>query len=247
MMLALWLSMSCAVNWRGGWTVGPRLLGAAPPFFAFGAVYALEWFATDVRFGFSGRAARVFARGVAGGLCLASVFNLGAVSLVTNTVPPEVTRPLMRLAWPLLRGGFVPHHAGELFGWDSPTIFYGFFACGVGAALLVALWPSGERPGLLAARMLAVVLLFAAGMQPALSRPRASALRGNIDRLREFSKGWEPAGRDYVSLARERAEHEGQTQPCLWYALSEQEGALGWDEDAERDEKRASVPHSACR
>src|SRR5258706_16373330 len=39
-MAALWTTVSAANNWRGGWTVGPRYLGAAPPFFAYGALCA---------------------------------------------------------------------------------------------------------------------------------------------------------------------------------------------------------------
>ena len=49
-MVALWTTVSAAINWRGGWTVGPRYLGAAPPFFAAGAVLALECWAGRAAF-----------------------------------------------------------------------------------------------------------------------------------------------------------------------------------------------------
>ena len=39
---SMWRTVSAALHWRGGWTIGPRYFGAAPPFFAFGAVGALN-------------------------------------------------------------------------------------------------------------------------------------------------------------------------------------------------------------
>ena len=101
-MLVFFLTASAASVWRGGWTIGPRLLGAAPPFFAFGALVTLEGFARK------GRWRRATARGVAGGLAIASAVTIGLVALVYNTprsrspgrsrrsrsVPPRGLRPL---------------------------------------------------------------------------------------------------------------------------------------------------------
>ena len=38
----LWAVSAGFIHWRGGWTVGPRYLAAAPPFFSFGAACGLE-------------------------------------------------------------------------------------------------------------------------------------------------------------------------------------------------------------
>src|SRR5450631_2137808 len=109
-MAALWTTESAAINWRGGWTIGPRYLGAAPPFFAFGAVVALE--------ALSGKSSfrRAIARAAASGLALSSLLQSGLVSCLYNTIPESVTRPLPQLVIPLLRLAYVPHHALELVG-----------------------------------------------------------------------------------------------------------------------------------
>ncbi len=115
-MLVLWLTVSAAINWRGGWTIGPRYLGAAPPFFAYGALCGLE--------GIAGRSPkrRAFVRGLAGGAALASVLTIGVVGMHFNTIPEEIVRPLTQFTWPLVLAGFVPHHALELFGVTSPVV-----------------------------------------------------------------------------------------------------------------------------
>ncbi len=109
-MLLLWLALSSANNWRGGWAVGPRLLGAAPPFFAFAAAWGLARL--------SQRAPRLrpglFA--LAAGLLLAGVLRIGLISVVYPSVPEDVSRPLEQLVWPLVRAGYVPHNFAELVG-----------------------------------------------------------------------------------------------------------------------------------
>jgi hypothetical protein len=57
-MLSMWLIMSGAIEWRAGWTIGPRYLGAAPPFFAFGAVCALEALSRGIQRGWARAIAR---------------------------------------------------------------------------------------------------------------------------------------------------------------------------------------------
>lgn len=109
-MLALWLALSAANNWRGGWAVGPRLLGAAPPFFAFGAAWGMQrllaWRPSWRPW--------VLATGV--GLVWAGVLRTGLVSVVYPSIPEDVSRPLEQVVWPLLRAGQVPHNVGELIG-----------------------------------------------------------------------------------------------------------------------------------
>src|SRR5262249_44191485 len=66
------MSVVCGVNagfieWRAGWTVGPRYLVVCTPFFAFGGALALERLAEGSR----GR--RAIARGIGGGLALAGI------------------------------------------------------------------------------------------------------------------------------------------------------------------------------
>ena len=76
------------VEWRGGWTVGPRYLVACGPFFAFGAACTME------RLAGSNRARRAIVRGVGGGLALASVLTIGTVGLVFDTLPESICAPV---------------------------------------------------------------------------------------------------------------------------------------------------------
>src|SRR5207245_1744748 len=84
--------LSGMAGWRGGWSVGPRYLSPLPPFFAMGALIALELAAR------ASDLARTVARGVAVGLAAAGALSLGLVSILFDTVPEETTRPLAQLA-----------------------------------------------------------------------------------------------------------------------------------------------------
>ena len=109
-MLLLWLALSSANNWRGGWAVGPRLLGAAPPFFAFAAAWGLDKLASwRPKLG-------PWLLALSVGLVLAGSARIGIVSVVYPSVPEDVSRPLEQLSLPLLRGHLVPHNVGELVG-----------------------------------------------------------------------------------------------------------------------------------
>jgi hypothetical protein len=241
MMLALWVAMSAAVNWRGGWTVGPRFLGPAPPFFAFGAVCALELLSRQRRFW------RVLARGLACGLCLASVCTLGFVSLVVTSIPEDVTLPLAGMALPLARAGFVPHHAAELFGWTTPTFWYFTVACAIGAPLVALLWPAGDRGWQLLFRSSISIIAFVLAMGPELSGFDPSQPDANSLNVAEFARGWEPANRDFVSVLRERAELEGANQPCLWHQLAQLERTVALNPEAARDDARSRTSKTECR
>ncbi|WP_394824065.1 hypothetical protein [Pendulispora albinea] len=239
-MLALFVPISGAVNWRGGWTLGPRFFGAAPPFFGYGALVALEHLAQRRPW------QRALARGVAGGLALAGVVQLGFVALVFNTYPESVTRPLPQVALPLARLGFVPHHAGELVGWRSPAFWYFVVACLAIAALLAALWPVSDRVGTYALRLGAMGAMFYMGLAPAFSAPEPDEGGDGAGDLRFFAAQWEPKGRDRIAQLRETAERHGPRGPCLWYQLADMERMVHWDAEAARDEKRANVPRSEC-
>lgn len=134
-MLMLWAALSAANNWRGGWAVGPRLLGAAPPFFAFAAAWGVSRLAEKWALSKSW----LGAMGV--GLVLVGAARTGLVSMMYPSIPEDVSRPVEQLVWPLLRAGYVPHTIGELVG--APHVgFLLMLFCLVAAPLCVA------RPGL---------------------------------------------------------------------------------------------------
>jgi hypothetical protein len=241
-MFAMWFSISCAVNWRGGWVIGPRFFGAAPPFFAYGAVCALEWIARRARI------ARAVARGVAGGLAIASAAQIGFVALVFNTLPEDVTRALPQVALPLARAGFVPHHALELLGVTSYVVFWVIVGILALALLVAAFAWEGDRWWTYAARVVVVIGACWLGLRPAFSEPtlEEGGDKGASAR-RWLAQVWEPPGRDRLTKLREDAERFGPRRPCLWYKLADLERGLDWMIEADRDEKRAGTPRDQCR
>jgi len=242
MMLVLWVLISAALNWRGGWTVGPRFFGCAPPFFGFGALCALEAIAKG------GATWRIAARTTACGLALASTLEIGFVSLHFNSVPEDVTRPLAQLSLPLARAGFVPHHVGELLGLTSPTGWYVVCGCMFAAALLPALLLSGDRGRAYVARVALVPLVFLAAVRGAFSDPgHDEGGDGGADARSRFAHAWEPRGRDGIAALRAQAEREGADRPCAWHELAALERSVSWDVEADRDAALAGVPASQCK
>jgi hypothetical protein len=239
-MLVLWATVSGAINWRGGWTIGPRYLGAAPPFFAYGALCAFEAIAgrSDTR--------RAIMRGVAGGAALASFLTIGLVGMHFNTIPEEVSRPLAQFTWPLALAGFVPHHALELFGVKSPAFFYVVAACAFGATCLAALTPWREQKGTWALRAAVFAGVFAVTMSATLSTPSQED-RGDFgEHMRHsFADGWQPQGRDRLTALREDAERYGPRRPCNWVRLAQLEQVLGMRAEAARDEAKGG-PADQC-
>jgi hypothetical protein len=224
------------IQWRAGWTVGPRYLGAAPPFFAFGAVLALE------RMAGHSAARRAILRGVAGGLAFASVVTIGTVGIVYDTLPETIQRPFAQFALPMIKTAYVPHHVGEWLGIDAAWPWY--VACGaLLAAPLVAGLGYGVRDqgrGGVVARGVMFAAAAAFGLVPAFSKPEdGSALFVLSPDCRGFVSIWEPQGRDRISLLRIEAERYGPRRPCNWYKLADLERALGQDMQAARDETRA--------
>jgi hypothetical protein len=245
-MAALWFTASGIVNWRGGWTVGPRYLGAAPPFFAFGAVCALERFAGGSPW------RRTLARAAAGGLVLAGVATIGLVGLHYNSVPaatPDdgVTRPFAEFTLPLARAGFVPHHAGELVGWSSTGPWFIAAACLVGAAMLAAVARAGEAPLRWGARVAVVAAFAALGVAPSFSPPApGEGGDAGVHARRKFASAWEPAGRDRIVVLRALADEHGGDQPCLWLELADLERRVEWTSRANADASRAGTPPPRC-
>jgi hypothetical protein len=241
--LTLFLVNAGIIEWRAGWTVGPRYLAACPPFFAFGAVCALE------RIAQKSRGWRTVARGAAGGLALASVLSIGTVSLIVDTLPETIARPLAQFSIPMMITGFVPHHVGEWFGWTTGTLWYIVCAAMLLAPIVAGLWPARDRGRLYVARVATFVLCLFFGLIPAFTKPSDGTELFVLHRdTRPFVSFWEPPGRDRISLMRIEAERYGPRRPCLWYRLATLSRVVGQDAQAARDEARAgNTPRSQCR
>ena len=227
------------IEWRAGWTVGPRYLVACAPFFAFGAACGMDRLAQN------GRIRRAVVRGLAGGLALASVLTIGTVGLIFDTLPENIARPFAQFSIPLMWTGHVPHHVAEWFGWQSTTFWYLMCGAMLLAPMVASLWPTGrDGARLYAARIAIFVLALVVGLVPAFYPEPAdgSALFVLYPSTRGFLPGWEPAGRDRITLLREEAERYGPRRPCLWYQIGDLERVLGQDAQAIRDADRAKVP-----
>lgn len=243
--LTLFLVNAGIIVWRAGWTVGPRYLSAAPPFFAFGAALALERFARSVPW------RRAVARGVGGGLALASVLAIGTVSLVYDTLPEAIQRPFLQFAVPMAYVGFVPHHVGEWFGWSSTTLWYIACAAMLAAPILAgifALRERGWRRNTL--RVVVFVLGLAAGLVPQFSKPSDGSPLFVVHPSAAFGPFWEPAGRDRIAELRVDAERYGSRGPgpCLWLKIVELERIASMTTQAARDRPRTNgVTRAQCR
>jgi hypothetical protein len=234
------------VEWRAGWTVGPRYLVVCAPFFAFGATCALE------RFAHHSRGRRALARGLGGGLALAGVLTIGTVGLIYDTLPETIARPFAQFSVPMARVGLVPHHIGEWFGWSSTTLWYIVCAAMLLAPVVAALWSMpGERRGETIARAASFVAAFVVGMVPAVSPPEdATALFVLHPSTVPLGSGMEPSGRDRISLLREEAERYGTRGigPCLWYRVADLERVMNQESQAARSDARAhnAIPKDRC-
>jgi len=230
------------VEWRAGWTIGPRYLGAAPPFCAFGALTALESFARR------GRLHRTASRALVGGLAMASVLTIGVVGIMIDTLPDTIVRPFAQIAIPLARTGFVPHHLAEWLGYRGTAPWYLALGCLVGAAVVAGFFArQRERPVLYGTRLLLAGAVFCAGMIPAFKPPEGTEKVVIPSEVGWFMSIWEPAGRDRLTALREAGERYGPRRPCIWYKLADLERMVNLQADAERDEKRANgAPRDKC-
>ena len=237
-MAALWFAASGAIEWRAGWTLGARRLGAAPPFFAYGSVVALEWFASK------GAIQRATARGLASGLALAGVFAVGLVGIVYNTLPETQLRPLMYFAVPLIEGGFVSHHVGEWLGWKTFTLWYVAAGALILAPVLVAVVKQREPWSAWVSRVAMFVIAFVVAIYPQLTTPAPEELGDHAPSGQIWGASWEPAGRDRITLMRADAERYGSRRPCAWYRLADLERKVHLDMAATLDEKKAGAPRA---
>jgi hypothetical protein len=196
-VLALVLPVSASSIWRGGWTIGPRYLGALPPFLLFLAVVGGEaWLARSRSRGprWSARPALV---AVFVSLAFVSFLSLGVVAFVTTTLPEAVQRPFSQVAWPFLREGLVPHHALELVGFHGRWPVYA--AVSIAAALVlgvlgVTLWSARHDRRALVAAALSSWVTLALGVPYVVHVPGKAeadaAVRAEVREL--FARGWEP-------------------------------------------------------
>ncbi|MBX3191911.1 MAG: hypothetical protein KF819_33280 [Labilithrix sp.] len=240
-MFALWFAACGAIEWRAGWTLGPRRLGAAPPFFAFASLCALEWLAQK------SKSTRAMLQGIAVGLTLVGVVSVGLVGIVYNTLPESALRPFAYFALPAIQGGFVPHHIAEWFGWKTTTFWY-IVAGGMLLAPLLVLFhrSCGEGRRAMIGRLSFATVAFAAGMYPAMTPPPLDEIGDHKPNISAWARGWEPAGRDRVTLMREEAERYGPRRSCPWYRLADLERMLHLEAEAAEHERRASGPRENC-
>jgi hypothetical protein len=215
-VVVLVLTISSAVIWRGGWTIGPRYLGAAPPFVALLALVGLETIARRHE------AARTYLRALAVGLALASFVQGGAIGLVVSTLPEAITRPAAQVLVPFLRLRLLPHHAFEVLGIEAawPALVPLF----AGAAVCLFLFglPAAEPRIAIARRAALGALICAIAVWPAFELPAGAADHGSEVRALFYSK-WEPRGRDRAALARERA----ASDPCVQEEVARWEDVIG--------------------
>lgn len=268
----LFMAMAFAVNagfieWRAGWTVGPRYLVVCAPFFAFGAAVALE------RFAYRNRSRRAMARGMGGGLALAGVLAIGLVGIIYDTLPDNIPPPLAYFSIPMARLGLVPHHIGEWFGWDSITFWYIVCAALLLCPIVATFAPQrDERRADKVLRALAFVTAAAAGVAPQFMPQSEDPLSLGVGlglglgsntheppqaplfvlhpTMAGVGLGMEPAGRDRLTKYRDEAESLGLRGkgPCVWYRLAELERTAGQEAKANRDEAKAkgALPKERC-
>lgn len=229
------LTVSAAINWRGGWTVGPRYFGALPPFLVYGAVCALE------RLGARSKRARVAVGALAAGTAIASVAQTGLVSLLCNSIPESVGRPLPELAWPLLRFGFFPRHLGDLVGATSTAFGYFVVACLVTATLTpLVVHRRADGAKSIVARLALSVVVTGLALMPALSAAGPEeGTDGGIAARSFFAEIWEPPGRDRLAKAKKTAETTGN--PCAYLRLSELEESMALVARAAQSRARAGA------
>jgi hypothetical protein len=190
-MALLWTTVSSAINWRGGWTIGPRYLGAAPPFFAYGAVTALEQIAQRKPH------TRELATSVAAGAALAGVVQTGVVSMFVSSLPEEITRPLVQLIVPLLRQGHTPYNVFDILGIRSAAPWAILVLMLLAAAIVSAF--AGVARSQFIARAAVIAVVAAILTLPVLVRApgmpeNSAALESAAARVAFLRDAWEPKG-----------------------------------------------------
>lgn len=176
--------ISVLVNWRGGWTIGPRYLAVVYPFLGWAALFALE---PLIR-----RAPRVSAAIVVGTLFVGFALS-GATSVYYPHYPEAIDRPLTQVVRLLVAHDFAPRNAGafaDVYGTASMLPLLAL------AALALAFVACAEQGWL--RRALALVSGLCVGL--ALSWPLAFDPRPGDPAVRDavayITRFWDPAGHD---------------------------------------------------
>jgi len=170
--------------WKGGWSVGPRYLGATMPFLACAALAGLDAIARV-------RPAAVIALLP---LWVVSMVLYGVSSVVFPHFPEDLQNPFFEFLLPLLRERRVPHTALEGVGVPGPWAA-ALLAAALAFLIGVAVW-SAVRVSRLRARKAAlaggVALLLTGGLFFAMSRPATkdpARVAAALDLARQV---WEP-------------------------------------------------------
>ncbi|MEZ4257294.1 MAG: hypothetical protein R3A78_16520 [Polyangiales bacterium] len=119
------LAVSSLDNWRGGWTVGPRLIMLTVPFLAWLALLGLDWLAERLP-----STSRVFALSAV----VAGIVASGIPSVYYPHIPEQFVRPLPQLFDVLIRHDFAPLNEGnrfDLWGTLSMAPVFAVFALAV--------------------------------------------------------------------------------------------------------------------
>lgn len=172
------------VEWRAGWTVGPRYLVVCAPLLAFASLLALE------RFARRNALRRQLARSAAAGLALAGIVSIGTVGILVHTLPDTIARPFAQFVVPMAKAGLVPHDLGVWAGLRSGPLYHVALASMLVAPfVLVAFGSRGRRAACLGVFAVSAIL----GISPAFSKPRdGSALFELHPSTAWFATSWEP-------------------------------------------------------
>jgi hypothetical protein len=240
MILVLFATVSGITYWHGGWSVGPRFLGAAPPFLGFAALLALEQMARRWP------RMRVPVRTLAAGLAPVGVIVMGLTGLETGTLPEESVRPFTDFTLPMIRAGFTPWTVASLFGINSYRVFWGIAAALVVAAWLPAFVPAGDGWKRLLPRAVLAIGLFAFALTPNLRPPTEPVVGNPHGPTAWFSSIWEPRGVDRISELRTTAERMVPQPPCTWAKIAALYRILYRDGEATRADQRAAGAPEKC-
>lgn len=179
------VSLSMMTVWRGGWTVGPRLMMTVYPFLGWGAAIGV-----DALLGSAKRLATTILVGaVAIGLVLA-----GLPSLYFPHYPEDVARPFSQIVVRLMEADFAPRNAANFFGvWGvtSMSVFVGLMLM----SLVVFVFARSRDVAGSALSIAGGALIAAAFVLVCAKEPDDTTLRA----LAFVTDYWHPQGHDEIS------------------------------------------------
>lgn len=179
------VSLSMMTVWRGGWTVGPRLMMTVYPFLAWGAAIGVD--------ALLGRARRLGTT-IALGAVVSGVVLAGVPSLYFPHYPEDVARPFSQIVVRLIGADFAPLNAANLVGIWGTASMVGFGALFVGALVVFVATRSRDVSG--SAVSIAGGALVAAIFVLVCSKdPDETTLRS----LGFITDYWHPQGHDEIS------------------------------------------------